>query len=138
MLEKAAELSRIVHLASSIEISAMPHPKDPINPFYILSGIAGVAFTVTACAYGLIMVRANRGQSLIEEGGQVHPLLNLLDQHGLTILGVEVLLIGIVSIAAIVLDHFRGKRALRKAAEKAKQSVSPEATANDQTQKVNR
>jgi hypothetical protein len=91
----------------------MPNPKEPINPFYVLSGIVGVAFTVTACAYGLIMVRANRGQSLVEEGCQVHPLLNLLDQHGLVILGVEVLLIGIVSIAAIVLDHFRGKRMAR-------------------------
>lgn len=109
-------LSNIEHPRSSSEFSPifMAKPKEPINPFYILSGIVGVAFTVTACGYGLIMVRANRGQSLMDDGGQVHPLLDLLDRHGLVILGAEVLLIGVVSVAAIVLDHFRGKRAERE------------------------
>ncbi len=95
----------------------MAKPKEPINPFYILSGIIGVAFTVTACGYGVLMLKANRGQTLADDSGAVHPLLDLLDQHGLMILGVEVLLIGVVSVAAIVLDHFRGKRAEREQAK---------------------
>jgi hypothetical protein len=92
----------------------MAKPKEPINPFYVLSAVVGVAFTITACAYLVLMWRTNEGKSLASDAAGVHPLMNLLDQHGLVILLVEVLLIGIVSIAAIVLDHFRGKRLARE------------------------
>jgi cell division protein FtsX len=88
----------------------MAKPKEPINPFYVLSAVAGVAFTITACAYLILMWRSNEGKSLASDEGGVHPLMNLLDKHGLVILIVQVLLIGAVAIAAIVLDHFRGKR----------------------------
>jgi hypothetical protein len=73
----------------------------------------------------VLMLRANRGQSLADDAEAVHPLLNLLDQHGLAILGVEVLLIGIASVSAIVLDHYRGKRIARQVANKKKPEVKP-------------
>jgi len=82
-----------------------------INPFYVLCVIVGVAFTLTACGYGLLMIRTNRG--LPAAGDDVaapHPLLALLDRHGMTILVVEVVLLAVISIAAITLDHYRGKR----------------------------
>jgi hypothetical protein len=104
----------------------MAKPKEPINPFYVLSGIVGVAFTITACGYLILMWRANEGKGLSSDTGEVHPLMSLLDKHGLVILGVEVLLIGIVSIAAIVLDHFRGKRITRQAAEDSKSEIKHE------------
>ena len=101
----------------------MAKPKEPINPFYILSGVLGVAFTVTACAYFVLMLRTNRGEfGWGDEEGE-HPLLRLLDQHGLLILLVEVLLIGVVSVAAIVLDHYRGKRTIAAM----RQNAPPEA-----------
>jgi hypothetical protein len=84
--------------------------KQPINPFYLLCVLVGVAFTVTACGQLVLMLRANRGASSADDAGNVHPLLNLLDEHGMTILAVEVALLAVVSIAAIVLDHYRGKR----------------------------
>ncbi len=83
----------------------------PINPFYVLSVIVGVVFTLTACGIGLLMIRASRG--LIPTGDDAanpHPLLALLDRHGMMILGVEVALLAVVSVAAITLDHYRGKR----------------------------
>jgi hypothetical protein len=92
----------------------MAKPKEPINPFYVLSAIVGVAFTLTACAYLILMWRSNEGKSLVSDEGRVHPLMNLLDKHGLAILIVQVLLIGVTSVAAIVLDHFRGKRLARQ------------------------
>lgn len=82
-----------------------------INPFYILCVIVGVAFTLTACGYGVLMIRTNRGLPAAgDDAGAPHPLLALLDRHGMTILVVEVALLAAVSIAAITLDHFRGKR----------------------------
>jgi len=90
-------------------------PREPINPFYVASGILGVAFTLTACAYGVLMLQANRGMMRSDSLGQEHPLLSLLNTHGVAILAIEVLLLGIASIAAIVLDHYRGRRSIARA-----------------------
>jgi hypothetical protein len=91
--------------------------KELPNPFYLLSAVAGVAFTVTACAFGLMILRTNRGLYSPEADPSEQPLMNLLDQHGLAILGAEVALLAAVTIAAIALDHVRGKRQLRDAAK---------------------
>ncbi len=76
--------------------------------------MVGVAFSVTACAYALLMVRATRPDSSgaarsvspVEEGG----LMKLLDEHGMEILGVEVLLLALATIGAIGLDQYRSAR----------------------------
>jgi len=83
--------------------------KQPINPFYVLCVVAGMAFTVTACAYGILMLRANRGLDLASEAAE-HPLMSFLNRWGMIILGVEVAVLAVVSVAAIMLDHYRGKR----------------------------
>jgi hypothetical protein len=88
----------------------MSNPKQPINPFYVLCVVAGVAFTVTACAYGLLMVRANRGLDLSSAMPEEHPLMSFLNRYGMIILGGEVAMLVAVSVAAITLDHYRGKR----------------------------
>jgi hypothetical protein len=88
----------------------MPRSKEPSNPFYWLCVVAGVAFTVTACAYGLLMLRANRGLNLANTAGQEHPLMSFLDHYGMIILGVEVAILATASFAAILLDHVRGKQ----------------------------
>ena len=87
----------------------MSKSKEPNNPFYVVTAVVGVAFTITACGYGLLMLRANRAAaSLASE--PLHPLMNLLDKHGILILGIEVGLLAVASVSAIVLDHYRGKR----------------------------
>lgn len=88
----------------------MVRSKEPINPFYLLCAVIGVAFTVTACAYGVFMLRAIQGVKLADGAESAHPLMNLLDHHGMIILGVEVALLAAASLAAILLDHYRGKR----------------------------
>ncbi len=88
----------------------MVSSKQPINPFYVLCVVAGVAFSVTACAYGLLMVRANRGLDLLSGAPEDHPLMSFLNRWGMIILGVEVAVLAVVSVAAIMLDHYRGKR----------------------------
>jgi hypothetical protein len=105
----------------------MAKRKEPLNPFYVLSGVFGAAFTLTACAFGVLMLRSTRPAY----GNQPeHPLMNLLDRHGLAILGVEVVLLGIFSVAAIVLDHFRNKRLARQMREQ--RGELPPATSTNQ------
>jgi hypothetical protein len=38
----------------------------------------------------------------------------LLNTHGVAILAIEVLLLGFASVTAIVLDHYRSRRSMRK------------------------
>jgi hypothetical protein len=87
----------------------MASTKQSINPFHLLTGILGTIFTITACGYGLLMLRANHGPTSSDE---THPLMRLMNSHGATILIVEVVLLAVVAMAAIMLDHYRGKRRL--------------------------
>jgi len=85
--------------------------KQPFNPFYGALIVVGVAFTVTACAYALMMVRATQPISsdstlLARETG----LMKLLDERGMEILGVEVLLLALATAGAIGLDQYRSHR----------------------------
>jgi hypothetical protein len=88
--------------------------KQPFNPFYAALIVFGVAFTVTACAYALMMVRATQpmpadsadsASSLGETG-----LMKVLDERGMEILGVEVLLLAVATVGAIGLDQYRSHR----------------------------
>jgi hypothetical protein len=79
------------------------------NPFYLLAMLFGVAFTITACAYGLMMLRANRAEGSPQEGQPGFGLLDLLRQHGTAILVTELAGLAIFSVAAIYLDHCRGR-----------------------------
>ena len=95
----------------------MAKRKQPFNPFYVLLVIVGVAFTITACAYALMMVRATQPERNYaaefgrsdKEGG----LMMLLDERGMEILGVEVLILAVATVGAIGLDQWRGGRAQR-------------------------
>ena len=88
--------------------------KQPFNPFYVLLIVVGVAFTITACGYALMMLRATRpvpsdsaeATSTLEETG----LMRLLDERGMEIMGVEVLLLTVATVGAIGLDRWRGTR----------------------------
>jgi hypothetical protein len=86
----------------------MARAKAPINPFYAILTVVGVAFTITACAYGVLLLRATRG--LTAEGSEAPGLMRLLDLHGLSILAAELGLLGLCTIGAIWLDHVRGQR----------------------------
>jgi hypothetical protein len=102
----------------------MPKRKEPINPFYVLCGIAGFVFAITACSYGYLMLQSNRGVQFTDESQPQHPLMHLLELHGTMVLTIEVASLAIVSLAAIMLDHFRGKRSIKlKAAESAERKT---------------
>jgi hypothetical protein len=88
----------------------MAKRKEPINPFYVLCGIAGFVFVITACSYTYLMLQSNGGVQFTDPSQPQHPLMQLLALHGTTVLVVEVAALATVSFAAIMLDHVRGKR----------------------------
>jgi hypothetical protein len=88
----------------------MAKSKQPFNLFYFLAMMFGIAFTITACAFGLMMLKSIRPDGLPRPGQPGSGLMDLLSQHGVAILAVEVSGLAILSLAAIWLDHVRGRR----------------------------
>jgi hypothetical protein len=80
--------------------------KKRINPFYILLIPAGVAFVVTAFAYGFMAfqvvnaVRAEAGRHA------AHPLFQWLRVHGDMTLAIELALLAAFTFAAIGTDQW--------------------------------
>jgi hypothetical protein len=97
--------------------------KEPANPFYVLLVVAGIVFLVTACAYGLMAVRASRPMNARtvgardstnrppdpQAGGQ-HALMTFLDRHGAEMLTWELIFLGCTTAAAMALDQRRSRR----------------------------
>ena len=84
--------------------------RPPRNPFYALLGIAGFAFTITAAAYCVAVLRGVRPAA--ETGGR-HPLDQLMDLHGTTILSAELVVLAIATVGAVWVDHVAGERLRR-------------------------
>ncbi len=71
------------------------------NPFYAALLVVGVAFAITACAYGVMTVRGLDPRMADEQG-----LVGLMRQHGLAILVVELVLLAVLTAAAIGTDEY--------------------------------
>jgi hypothetical protein len=80
------------------------------NPFYALALLLGLAFTITACADGVLMMKTNRAGTLPRPGEPGFALMDLLDRHGTAILAGELIGLGLCTMAAIRLDHVRDRR----------------------------
>jgi hypothetical protein len=76
--------------------------KSSVNPFYPLLVAVSVVFVITACAYGVLTVRA------LAPGGSVgdHPLLAFLDRRGMVLLLSEVAALAVVSLLAMGTDRY--------------------------------
>ena len=87
--------------------------KEPFNPFYALVIALGVAFAVTTFAYGTMAYRA---VAHTEEGPG---LMNILDQHGVSIMAAELGLLGVATFGAMWLDGVRTRKTEREKARAA-------------------
>ncbi|MBX3414417.1 MAG: hypothetical protein KF708_17145 [Pirellulales bacterium] len=87
----------------------------PINPFYIVLIVAGIAFAVTACAYGVMTFLAMQSNYADTKTG----LLAFLEEHGGTLLAVELGLLAIATFAAIGTDSYWERRAAARDASNA-------------------
>jgi len=95
----------------------MPQPK-PTNPFYVALLPAGILFVVTACAY-VVMTMRTLNPHLADEAG----LVSVMKQHGVTIMVIELVVLGAFTVAAIASDDFWVRRF--QAANQAKRGELP-------------
>jgi hypothetical protein len=89
----------------------VPKDKSGFNPFYGLLIVAGVAFCITACAYG-VMVYLESQPAAADRGTADHPLLGFLGLHGAKLLTAELALLAVATFGAIGTDGYwkgRGK-----------------------------
>jgi hypothetical protein len=80
------------------------------NPFYLLAIFFGLAFTITACGFGVLMVKSIHAGALPSAGQPGFALMDLLDRHGMAILIGELVALAVVTVGAIRLDHVRDRR----------------------------
>jgi hypothetical protein len=78
----------------------MPERK-PINPFYSVLVVVGVLFSLTACAYGVMTVRGLDPNNADEVG-----LIGFLNDYGLWIMIGELVVLAILTVAAIGTDEY--------------------------------
>lgn len=78
------------------------------NPFYVLLGIVGVVFTLTAVSSCLTVLRGVRPETAAGRG--THPLDRLLDRHGTALLAAELVVLAIATVGAVAVDHADGER----------------------------
>jgi hypothetical protein len=84
--------------------------KKPFNPFYGLLVVVGIAFVITACAYGVLTVKMLQPSGATEIREATTGLLPLLDRHGMTILLSEIGVLAVLTFAAIGTDEYWQRR----------------------------
>ena len=88
-----------------------------VNPFYVLLVIAGTCFGITAIAYGVMASAYSKAsedpdaEAILAEFEQ-HPLYYTLDNYGVTIMLVELVVLAVFTVSAIGLDARRDQQLL--------------------------
>lgn len=114
--------------------------KKGFNPFYVLLVVVGTVFCLTACAYGLMAMRAlrpDRSHDVRAAAGSAdadgvarpgpHQLLAYMERNGEKLLLVELAVLTVATFAAMGTDGYW----IRRAAEK--QRLNREAAANSES-----
>ena len=89
-------------------------PPKTTNPFYVLLILVGIAFAITACAYGVMTVRGLDPAAGLNDGEAGGKLLAFLDDHGFTLMIVELALLAVLTFGAIATDEFWARRAAKR------------------------
>ena len=80
--------------------------KGPRNPFYIVLGIVGFLFTITAASSCLTVLRGVRPETA---RAAKTPLETLMDRHGTALLAGQLVVLAIATVGAVALDEYRGR-----------------------------
>lgn len=84
-----------------------PAAKKAKNPFYALVLIVGISFLLTACAYTVLAFLDVQGH---RETAAQSGLLNFLNEHGITLFGVELGMLCVVMVAAFATEDYWQRR----------------------------
>ena len=77
------------------------------NPFYVVLVLVGAVLCVTACAYGVVAVKQLHAVSTPNSATQPDAgFVAWVDQYGPTLLILELVVLGIATVAAIGTDRF--------------------------------
>jgi hypothetical protein len=87
----------------------VPRGSEPINPFYVLLIVVGIAFTLTSSAYGVMMFKATQPLGRVDLGVP-DGLLGFMQTYGGWLLGGELLALAVATVGAIAVDDRRIKR----------------------------
>lgn len=111
-------------------MSNLVSSKKPTNPFYVLLLLAGSAFAITACAYGVMTVRQlSKGRSARwrqpAESTQGQRFDALVDGYGHAALAIELALLGISTFGAIAYDQRLDKKAQKRSEQGEQHESTP-------------
>jgi uncharacterized membrane protein YphA (DoxX/SURF4 family) len=89
--------------------------REAFNPFYALLVLIGVAFSVTACAYGVMtFVSLRAAEAGQNPAAAASTLAKFMNDHGEKMLGGELLLLAVATVGAISTDRFWQRRAAQR------------------------
>ena len=101
------------------------------NPFYVLLLLAGVAFAITACAYGVMTVKRLDAYSIAKSAGD-SSFLDFVNEYGFQALMIELAVLAVTTFAAIGTDEYW----MRRAAAKDEATAEPVETATEKDAEV--
>jgi hypothetical protein len=88
-----------------------------VNPFYVLLVLIGIAFTLTACAYGVMAFKVVRTRERAADQPAGAAMLTYLDEHGAKLMAIELALLGLCTAAAMATDRYWIRREVKRASE---------------------
>ncbi len=107
----------------------MPRLKTGFNPFYAALMVVGVVFAISAIVYGIMALRELRGMvPAVGQGG----LMAWMSQHGEWLLGIELGLLILLSLAAMLTDDYWFKKQKRSP----KQDTDEQESAAEEKEKL--
>jgi hypothetical protein len=85
--------------------------RKPVNPFYIVLVIVGVAFMLTVFSHTVLAFRDASPDRVADTSASGESLMAFLRDHGVTVITVELVVLAIATVAAITTDEFWMRRA---------------------------
>jgi hypothetical protein len=93
------------------------------NPFYGLLIVAGLAFAITATAYGVMAFRdRDTATNVTSVSVEAHPLMTWMSEHGDAALLTELGILAACTVGAIATDDFWQRRDKIKSADQGARS----------------
>jgi hypothetical protein len=91
----------------------LSRPRAIHNPFYVLLAIVGVVFVFTAVAYGIMAFQMMDLPAAGEPDHRGHALTTWMRKHGDLAMLLQVVVIALLTVAAIGTDSYWQRRAER-------------------------
>lgn len=99
--------------------------KEAFNPFYFFLVLVGVVFLLTACSYGVMAFKKRDYQEAAASAAAGSGLTEFMDEHGMTLLLVELAVLAVATFGAMATDRHWIRRAEAKRKNESAEKRSP-------------